>query len=236
MKQLLSLLFFFTCLFSFEKQPESLFSESYDDAIEFINKHQLLIAEELGNNKDVLKQKLAIVFPELLKYSAYKDIIETTALELLYVNYGTAAADFSIGYFQMKPSFIEKLENEILNNYQLSNEFGSIINYRITSAKEIRKERIARLTQLKWQLRYLNCFYKYMSYRFANEKWLSNADKLCFYSAAYNSDFKASRKEIERWSKMKIFPYGIQKGINQYSYSAIALDFYKKSSSDISIF
>lgn len=236
MKQLVSILFILIFICSFEEKKENLFSDSYEQAIEFINTNDKLIVEELGSDKEVLKEKIAIIFPELLKYSAYKDIIETAALELLYVNYGTEGADFSIGYFQMKPSFIEKLENEIINNYNLRIKFTSLIRFSQTDEKEIRKERILRLKQLKWQLRYLNCFYQYISTRFQDEKWINTSEKLTIYSAAYNSDFLGSKSEIKKWSKMKIFPYGIHKGTNQYSYSKIALDFYNDYSNSTSIF
>ena len=236
MKSLISILFIIIFICSFEERKENLFSDSYEDAIGFINNHNELIIEELGSDKDLIKEKIAIIFPELLKYSAYKDIIETATLELLYVNYGTDGADFSIGYFQMKPSFIEKLECEILNNNHLKTRFEALVEYSKTDKKEIRKERIQRLKELKWQLCYLTCFYQYISIRFKNEKWINTTERLTFYSAAYNSDFLASKSEITKWSKMKIFPYGIHKGTNQYSYSKIALDFYNNSSNSINIF
>lgn len=55
-------------------------------------------------------EALAIVSPELIRWTAFKDFFETTALELLYVKKGKTYADFSIGHFQIKPSFVEQLE------------------------------------------------------------------------------------------------------------------------------
>ena len=54
-----------------------------------------------------------IVFPEMVRYSKYRDFLETKFLEILYIQYGKQYADFSIGKFQMKPSFIEEMETYI---------------------------------------------------------------------------------------------------------------------------
>lgn len=52
----------------------------------------------------------AVVFPELLRYSRVQDGVEQAALLALYVQGGKAKADFSVGMFQMKPSFAEQVE------------------------------------------------------------------------------------------------------------------------------
>ena len=58
----------------------------------------------------------AIVYPELLRYNYIQDFIETSGLELIYMRYGAKTADFSIGHFQMKPSFAEHIEKYIEKN------------------------------------------------------------------------------------------------------------------------
>ena len=55
---------------------------------------------------------VAVVFPELVRYSALMDFMETTAVKALYQQKGVKGADFSIGRFQMKPSFVEDLERQ----------------------------------------------------------------------------------------------------------------------------
>ena len=54
----------------------------------------------------------AIVFPELMLYNSVKDDIESESLRVLYVQFGKAYADFSVGPFQMKPSFAEEVETK----------------------------------------------------------------------------------------------------------------------------
>ena len=55
---------------------------------------------------------LAIVFPELIRYSKLQDVIESNDLKVLYVQFGDTYSNFSIGRFQMKPSFCEQLEKD----------------------------------------------------------------------------------------------------------------------------
>jgi len=57
---------------------------------------------------------LSIVFPELIRFNAIQDKIETFALQSLYVKYGKDYANFSVGPFQVKPSFAESLEKDFV--------------------------------------------------------------------------------------------------------------------------
>ena len=56
------------------------------------------------------ERAVAVVFPELVRYSALRDYMETAAVKALYLQKGVKGADFSIGRFQMKPSFAEDIE------------------------------------------------------------------------------------------------------------------------------
>ena len=124
MKKLFVVIFVILVLFSVRKKLkyENIFGDSYREAIEFLDENDSIINEYLGYDKQYKNEKLAIVFPELLKYTLYQDLLETTALELIYTSYGKSYADFSIGYFQMKPSFIEDLEAETLKYSDLKSK------------------------------------------------------------------------------------------------------------------
>lgn len=52
----------------------------------------------------------ALVAPEISQFGYLSDRAQTYILKVMYVQRGKAYADFSIGRFQMKPSFIERLE------------------------------------------------------------------------------------------------------------------------------
>jgi len=224
---------FFFYIFNLSNNYRKIFDNSYNNALEFLKNNQSLIKDELGDNNYENSIKLSLVFPELIRYSMFKDLLETTALELMYVNYGKDVANFSIGYFQMKPSFIEEMENYIETSKKLRNKFYNISNYEVITDKEKRKVRIIRIKSLKWQLRYLNCFYSIMTDRFEEKTYKKTSKKIRFYSSAYYHDFLAPENEIHLWEKKTIFPYGMLNSNKQYSYTDLAVYFYKNHSKEI---
>lgn len=124
---------------------------------------------------------LAIVFPEIIRYSAIRDWAETKALEVLYVQYGSPYADFSIGRFQIKPSFAELLDG---------NSAGT------GSPESIRLQRLRRLQDIKGQLHYLILFCKHMEIRFPEYRAVAAEEKLRFYATAYNTGFHKNKQQI----------------------------------------
>ena len=95
-----------------------------------------------GLSADDNRTALSIVFPEVIRFNSFSDFIETKTLEWVYVDYGAEKADFSIGLFQMKPSFIEKLEEATKSDPSLFRPFSDILSYPTTlSAMEIRRKR-----------------------------------------------------------------------------------------------
>ncbi|MDA3779114.1 MAG: hypothetical protein PF487_02595 [Bacteroidales bacterium] len=220
-------------IFNINNNYRKIFYNSYDNALELLQNNKSLIVDELGNNNYENSIKLSLVFPELIRYSMFKDLLETRALELMYVNYGKDIANFSIGYFQMKPSFIEEMENYIETSKSLKTKFSNITNYKVVTDKEKRKIRINRIKTLKWQLRYLNCFYYIMSDRFNTKSYKKTSKTVRFYSSAYYHDFLATEEEIHLWEKKRIFPYGMKNSNKQYSYTDIAVYFFKNHSKKI---
>ena len=85
----------------------------------------------------------AVVFPELVRYSMWQDEIERAAVSGFYVVGGKDKADFSIGRFQMKPSFAEDIEAEYNRSF-LAREFGFIFNVRDDA--DARRSRVNRLS------------------------------------------------------------------------------------------
>lgn len=206
---------------------EKIFPE-YDDAVSFIKQNHAgfyNIHKTDANKKDIM---ISIIFPELIRYSLFKDFFETKSLEIGYVQYGAKLVDFSIGRFQMKPSFVETLENLVLYRHArtLHNKYYEITAFKDTTITGIRKERVERLSSLKWQLIYLECFYDIISEKFKDIKWQDDVEMLKFYATAYNHNFCASKKEIDKWLNAKTFPYGASYKGEQYSYSDIAVYFY----------
>ena len=205
---------------------EKVFTE-YDDAVSFIKQNHAGFNKILKTDADKKNLMISIIFPELIRYSLFKDFFETKSLELGYVQYGAKLVDFSIGRFQMKPSFVEKLEEYVKYSENLMNKYCEITAYEDATITGIRKERIERLSSLDWQLVYLECFYDIISERFKDIKWQDDVEKLKFYATAYNHNFRASKQEIDKWNGAKTFPYGVHYKGEQYSYSDISVYFYQ---------
>lgn len=216
------------CVFLFPAQVtyKEAFRSDYAKALHYIKQNKKLIDQscELYQNNSVLV--VSLVFPELIRYSFFKDFFETAMLELLYTEYGSAYADFSIGRFQMKPSFAEKAESYISTDSVLARKYKCILSYFHTKPSEIRFERITRLKTVKWQLIYANCFLNIVDSKFRNEVFMDDEQRILFIATAYNHGFDNTAENIIKWENVKSFPYGMKNGNNPFSYAQIASDFY----------
>ena len=176
---LLSILFF---AFKPKIDFRSHYNTDYESALEFLkgeNKAFNFVAHKYKLDKKLLQ---SIIFPELLRYNLFQNFIETKALELLYINGGTEAADFSIGSFQMKPSFVEKLEHLAAadENSNWAENYFELCSYGNIDLKSQRKERIERLSSLSWQLKYL-CFFCHYIQKKYNLNFYFILKLLCFF-------------------------------------------------------
>lgn len=207
-----------------------LFGEDYQKAIAYCHNNKTQIHQKALEYQIPAQQLKAIIFPELIRHSAFQDFFETKALELAYVYHGKEGADFSIGHFQMKPSFVEKLELELTQNPLLQQQFQKIINYPSSDLSEMRKIRLHRLQNLDWQLDYLCCFYKIIHQKFETQlKDLTEEQHLKIIATAYNCGFDKSWENIQQWSKKACYPYGAKYPENQqYIYANIAWDYFSK--------
>ena len=111
----------------------------------------------------------AVVFPELIRYSTLKDAVETASVSALYLNKGAEACDFSIGVFQMKPSFVEELEKRWMRS-GMARQYNLFFDTK--DSRMARKVRINRLGEEQWQCVYLAIFLKmlYLDYGSANRQ------------------------------------------------------------------
>ena len=164
----------------------------------------------------------SIVAPEVSQFVKLSNTIETYSLKVLYVQYGKGYADFSIGHFQMKPSFIEGIENYIANNKELKIKYESYL-FHDSKSKNARIERIDRLNSISWQIKYLSVFCDLIHHKFNTIQFVSNSEKVRFFASAYNSGFHKSENELKSMQKTKCFP---RFGIEKYNYSDIANWFY----------
>ncbi len=212
--------------FSLPPQYASVFGEDYRQACLLYNKNQvqckqLALSFEQDNNL-----LTAIVFPEWIRYSSFMNFIETEALEVAYVNYGSSISDFSIGFCQMKPSFAEDLENEILKDANLKAKYSLLIPSEPESSAE-RKKRLANLNDFSIQWVYLCAFTDILGQKFPNISKKEPIEKVKFYATAYNSGWNRAEEDIFKQADKATFPYGSKIPASfQYKYADIAADFY----------
>ncbi len=170
---------------------------------------------------------ISIVSPEISYYSSINNKIETLATEAFYVQLGSDYGDFSIGKFQMKPSFVELLESKLFDFPQL-NKLAENLKINAENSLEVRKTRISRLKDPSWQLTYLCAFSTYLDYKYRKVSFKTKKDKLLFYASAYNTGFDKPFEEIEKYISKRFFPNGASEVDNNFSYAYVALLFYDK--------
>jgi hypothetical protein len=171
----------------------------------------------------------AIVFPELIRYNSIKDKLELASLYTLYINFGESYANFSVGNFQMKPSFARSLEADYLKNrgkLLLAEDFS----FDTCETRKARAERIKRLDDINWQTKYLSIFIKLLDYKYDDEVW-DNAAKLKFYATAYNAGYWLPKDEIRERENKKCFYIGLFNNDpdEKFNYALISDDYFSHS-------
>lgn len=207
--------------------PAEYFGESFSEAVTFYKTNHSYYQQFFRSFGVDPKLAAAVVFPETIRYSRFRDFFETTALELAYVNGGKEASDFSIGRFQMKPSFVEGLEQAVAGDTIRYAQFAEIVAYDdCTTERATRKTRVARLQQFRWQVLYLACFVTIATNRFSDQIKANRCETLRILSSAYNLGLNARYADLLRVSQVKSFPYGNPLN-GRFSYYDVANYFYQ---------
>ena len=172
---------------------------------------------------------LSVGGPELLRYSMVSDFLETGVLELSYAEFGMDYADFSIGKFQMKPSFVEQLETLLCVNPQLHIQYPKLVTYPAGNEQVIRAERMRRINSPDYQYMILEAFYDYCRVRYCNYLDDKEPEEIVqFVGTAYNMGFEYSVREILQYQSAKNFPFGSKYRGDQYAYSSVSAEIYKQ--------
>ena len=130
----------------------------------------------------------AVVYPELLRYSAIRDIVENTLNYSTYIQKGKEGFDFSVGRFQIKPSFVEKLEKAWMSS-GLAPRYNIWFDTRNT--RDARKKRIQRLQEETWQCTYVGLFIRMLFHYYHKDMdRLSKEEQLRLAATAYNRGCK----------------------------------------------
>jgi len=225
--QILLVPFFILCLegssFSQKGDYKAIFGRDWDKAQNFVTENEgwmKILSEEYNIAYPVA---IAVVFPELIRYSALRDKMEITLLKSLYTYKGEDYADFSIGQFQMKPSFAESVhKNALLLRGRLKNQFKEktrnedIIKYRAGIVKD--------LEEPESQFLYLAAFLKICEAIY-NLNDMEEDQRIKFLSTAYNYSFQKRYEEINEMTDKKFF-YSTLVRTESYSYADISWSWY----------
>ena len=157
--------------------------QAWKDAADYVEKQHEAWNEiwtAMGVPADVAE---AIVFPEMLRYSVLQDQLETAAVSGTYVTMGTKGFDFSVGRFQMKPSFVERLEQRWMHSgfpskYELY--FDTADN------RNARRVRLSRIGDELWQCIYVAAFIKLTYLDFQGLADLPINEQVRLIATAYN--------------------------------------------------
>jgi len=202
------------------------FGGDWDKAVLFVEENAKWIKPLLEKHDISYPVAMSVLFPELVRYSALRDKMETTMLKTLYRNLGDDYADFSIGVFQIKPSFAEKIREEVksLPDLKVRVLFKKKSHYK--NDREYRGEIVADLEDPESEFNYIIAFLKicekYFPLEFPNEE-----AKIKFLATAYNTGFWKNKEEIEKMSNAKFYNTKLFSTEN-YSYADVSLFWYKQ--------
>ncbi len=202
-----------------------IFGDDWTQAAAFVSEHHAewqLVFEDFGIDSRIAE---AVVFPELIRYSYWQDAIESAAVKGAYVAGGSAKANFSIGRFQMKPSFAEEIDSE-WNRSPLAREYG--FQFDVRPISDARRSRIKRLDTLEGQCRYLAIFIRLMYQRHPQLQSLDAERQVRFLATAYNSDHTVTWAQNIKMQKQRRFHTALLKTshVKTYRYCDISAAFY----------
>jgi len=204
---------------------ETVFSKNYIEARDFMAQNADLFIRYSTSFQTDPEVIMPVLFPEAIRYSMVSDYLETKSLELAYVYSGST--DFSIGFFQMKPSFVEDLEETIKKEPEKLAKYDSLLISDKINISEIRKVRINRLKQLKYQIVYANCMFDILKIIYPLVFKYDKTYQIKFISTAFNHGFLSGQKEILDYSSKAFFPFNGRNNTTRYVYNDISLYFYR---------
>lgn len=203
---------------------QDLFGDNWNKAVIFEKENRNWMEPLLKRNHISYPMAIAIIFPELVRYSALRDKMEITLLKTLYINLGQDYANFSIGRFQMKPSFAEMIRDQapLIRGRISGIKFKHRSEY--DDLKNFRKSIVTDLEDLKTQFNYLIAFLKICEKKY-NTDQMNEIERLKFLATAYNYGIDKSPEQIERMTDKKFFNITLFKTEN-YSYADVSLYWY----------
>ncbi|TAL67635.1 MAG: hypothetical protein EPN88_07435 [Bacteroidetes bacterium] len=209
---------------------QELFGNDWKKALIFEKENRSWMEPVLAKNHISYPVAVAVIFPELVRYSALRDKMEITLLKALYINLGEDYANFSIGHLQMKPSFAELIRD--LSPSVLSRKSGIIFKSisEFDDIRNFRKSIVIDLEDPKTQFNYLIAFLKICEKKYKTNR-KDNIGRIKFLATAYNFGIDKSAEQIENMVNKKFFNTKLFKTEN-YSYADVSLFWYNQYISD----
>jgi hypothetical protein len=152
--------------------------------------------------------------------------MEITLLKALYVNMGEDYANFSIGQFQMKPSFAEIIREHAPFAMKRRSEITFKNRSDFDDIKDFRKSIVSDLEDPKTQINYLVAFIKICEKSYKTDR-KDEVARLKFIATAYNYGIDKSAVQIESMIDKKFFNTKLFKTEN-YSYADVSLFWYEQ--------
>jgi len=206
----------------------AIFGDQYAGAERFLREHAW-IAESLKLPPTDTRVALAVVFPELIRFSALQDSIEVRGLKVLYVQYGREYMNFSVGRFQMKPSFAERLEADYNRLFGAAERRAiGLPPFEMGDTPALREQRVLRLDDLAWQVRYLRLFMDAMAVRYGKTAFSGVEDRLRFYATAYNAGYTSGEASLRQLMTRRWFHTSLLPPKTTYNYADVAWFFFAR--------
>ncbi len=207
-----------------EGEPDyaQIFGNNWHKAVDFIEGNRDWMKKICLKNGVDFNFVTAMVFPELVRYSALRDQAEITLLKALYVHYGKEYSDFSVGVFQVKPSCAENILKHLSRPLSRDLEVRTQYIHDLPSAREKRKAIVAELEDPAGEFSMVVAMVKILEKKYNRVGWKNQDEKLRFFSTAYNSGFTLPEKNIREMMKSKHFHTRLGRSSVTYSYSDIS--------------
>jgi hypothetical protein len=204
------------------QEYKNTYTSEFNSALTFYKEHKEKFIKSASLINETPEFLFSIIAPEVSQFNTVQNVFELNTLKILYVQGGSGYGNFSVGFFQMKPKFIEDMEKVINKDKELANMFDFLPNVEL-SVREQRKNRLFRLDSLEAQLSYLEAYCSIMKIKTKNMRFSSREERLKYFASAYNSGFNLEEEEILKMMKLKFFPrYGALK----YNYANICVEFF----------
>lgn len=176
-----------------DKDFPSIFGDDWTGAIAYADENRVVWDSIFARYDVDSLAAQAVIFPELVRYSAFRDRIEKATMRRLYAHGGSEKGNFSIGVFQMKATFAERLETLWM---QTSYPEKYDLRFDLRDDIHIRKSRLERLCSVEWQCVYLAMFMKLVPRLYPQVETLDAENRLAFLATAYNYSFAVPYEKI----------------------------------------